>query len=106
MEENKSVTLTETQEMIQEVCKEICKFLLEKNRKYGDSAVNPSRCFSKADSVEQIKVRIDDKINRMMNRQNDDDEDIEEDLLGYLILLKVAKKKKSRGNSNENRSPK
>lgn len=103
METNKSVTLTETQEMIQEVCKDVCKFLLEKNRKYGDSAVNPIRCFSKADSVEQIKVRIDDKINRMMNRQNDDDEDIEEDLLGYLILLKVAKKK-LRGNSNEDRS--
>lgn len=68
--------------------------LLEKNRKYGNSALEPLRVFSKADNVEQIKVRIDDKINRLKNQQQDDIEDTVNDLIGYLILLKIAKKGK------------
>lgn len=65
--------------------------LIEKNRKYGDSALNPKRVFSRQNSVEQIKVRIDDKISRLMNKQPDEDEDVVTDLLGYLILLQIAK---------------
>ncbi|MBQ9335824.1 MAG: hypothetical protein IJS14_00820 [Lentisphaeria bacterium] len=65
--------------------------LLEKNRKYGDSALNPCRVFSRANAVEQILVRIDDKLNRIKNRQNDEDEDVVMDLAGYLILLMIAK---------------
>ncbi len=73
------------------VLQEIQEMLEEKNRKYGDSALNPQRVFSKADTVEQIKVRIDDKLSRIINQQNDDDEDIINDLLGYLVILKIAK---------------
>ena len=69
----------------------ITKMLIEKNRKYGDSALKPQRIFSKASAVEQIKVRIDDKLSRMKNQQNDEDEDVITDLIGYLILLKIAK---------------
>ena len=69
----------------------ITKMLIEKNRKYGDSALKPQRIFSKASAVEQIKVRIDDKLSRMKNQQNDEDEDVISDLIGYLILLKIAK---------------
>ena len=65
--------------------------MLEKNRKYGDSALNPCRIFSKADAVEQIKVRIDDKLKRLQNEQNDEDEDVVKDLVGYLVLLMIAK---------------
>ena len=39
--------------------------LLYKNQQYGDSALNPSRIFSKASAVEQLLVRIDDKLNRI-----------------------------------------
>jgi hypothetical protein len=85
-----------TAEDIKRVTDEIREFLLEKNRKYGDSALTPSRIFSRADSIEQIKVRIDDKINRMKNRQDDEDEDVEWDLLGYLILLRVARIRQER----------
>jgi len=70
---------------------EIELMLTEKNRKYGNSALDPIRVFSKADKVEQIKVRIDDKINRLKNQQSDDIEDSVNDLIGYLILLKMAK---------------
>lgn len=65
--------------------------LIEKNRKYGDSALNPARIFSKASNIEQIKVRIDDKLNRIKNAQDDEDEDVVMDLIGYLVLLKIAR---------------
>lgn len=74
-----------------EVTDSISKMLIEKNRKYGNSALNPARVFSKSDAVEQLKVRIDDKISRMSSGQVDDDEDVVDDLIGYLILLKIAK---------------
>lgn len=63
--------------------------LIEKNRKYGNAALEPVRIFSKVDSLEQIRVRIDDKINRIRNRQNDEDEDVINDLIGYLVLYKI-----------------
>jgi hypothetical protein len=70
---------------------ELFTLLVEKNRKYGDSALNPKRIFSKASTIEQLKVRIDDKLSRMANRQDDDDEDPEWDLMGYLVLLRIAR---------------
>lgn len=92
----------ETYIAIEEVCNEIKDLLLSKNRKYGDSALNPTRIFSKANNLEQINVRIDDKLSRIASRQNDEDEDVELDLIGYLILKQVAlkinkTKKKKRG---------
>lgn len=83
--------LTTTQQLIETECDYIKRILLAKNRKYGDSAVHPIRVFSKADPMEQINVRLDDKLSRLMNRQEDEDEDIELDLIGYLILKRVAK---------------
>jgi hypothetical protein len=80
----------ESQLKIEEVCDEIKEILLEKNRKYGDAALNPVKVFSKLDPVQQIKVRLDDKLRRIQNSQNDEDEDPILDLIGYLILLKVA----------------
>jgi len=66
--------------------------LLEKNKKYGDSALTPSRIFSKCDAVEQILVRIDDKLSRIQNGDGllAKDEDVLMDLMGYLVLLKIA----------------
>jgi hypothetical protein len=65
--------------------------LLEKNRAYGDSAIRPLRIFSTADSVEQLKVRIDDKLSRMARGMLEDNEDALADLRGYLVLLAVAR---------------
>lgn len=77
--------------MVIEVLEDLQALLVEKNRKYGASALNPKRIFSKASAIEQLKVRIDDKLSRMANRQNDDDEDPEWDLMGYLVLLRIAR---------------
>lgn len=89
---NKHEALTRSQQMIVEECDAIKALLLEKNRKYGDSALNPVRIFSKASPVEQILVRIDDKVSRLRSDQSDEDEDIVKDLIGYFVLLRIAKK--------------
>ena len=89
---NEGVTsLPESQKRIKLVGEEIIDFLLEKNDQYGDSALEPNRIFSQADTAEQIKVRIDDKINRLvMGTDNlEKDDDILKDLIGYLLLLLV-----------------
>lgn len=78
------------QVLIAEECDRIKAILLEKNRKYGNAALAPLQIFSKCSPSEQIRVRLDDKLNRIMNRQDDEDEDVEWDLLGYLILKRVA----------------
>ena len=72
--------------------KAIEKLLLSKNRKYGNSALEPQRIFSKSNPIEQIDIRIDDKLSRIKNRTDNEDEDVIEDLIGYLILRKIARK--------------
>jgi hypothetical protein len=78
---------------IRAVCQELADMLCEKNRKYGNSALEPIRVASKASPVEQILVRIDDKITRWKNLQSDDAEDVVLDLMGYLVLLRVAERR-------------
>lgn len=74
-------------------CHEIAHMLIEKNIAYGDSALDPVRIFSKVDPVEQLRVRIDDKLSRLMKgTEYIGDNDID-DLIGYLVLLKIAKEK-------------
>ena len=86
------MSLSESQLKIAQVCDEVKTLLLEKNAKYGDSALSPSRIFSKASTVEQLLVRIDDKLNRIQKGAGllASDEDVVQDLIGYLILLKIA----------------
>ena len=76
---------------------EIGTMLLSKNASYGNAALEPIRIFSKADSVEQLKVRIDDKLSRLQ-RGSDIGEDTVKDLTGYLILFLMARGK----NENHN----
>ena len=84
--------MQQTQQDIARVCDKVKNLLLEKNMKYGDSALNPIRIMSQASNIEQILVRIDDKLNRLKQGQNllFDDEDVIMDLIGYYVLLKVA----------------
>jgi hypothetical protein len=86
----------QTQIDIATTCDAIKALLLEKNRKYGDSALNPVRVFSKSDPLEQIRVRLDDKLSRLRNQQDDEDEDVISDLIGYLVLYQVARTQQSR----------
>ena len=96
------MTMTKTQEEISAVCNDIKELLLYKNKQYGDSALNPSRIFSKASAVEQLLVRIDDKLNRVQKGAGliGEDEDVIQDLIGYLVLLKIGLKHQ-KGETNE-----
>lgn len=77
------------EQLVDEKLASIRELLLDKNRKYGDSALNPLRVFSKASAIEQILVRIDDKLSRIRTGTKDK-EDTKRDLIGYLVLLLIA----------------
>ena len=82
------------QNEIVKACDQICTLLVQKNVKYGNSALEPARIFSKASTTEQLLVRIDDKLSRIKTTGlQAPDEDTLNDLIGYLILLKIATKK-------------
>lgn len=83
--------LLEFHELLDEELGTIRSMLVRKNEAYGNSALDPLRIFSQADTVEQLKVRIDDKLSRLQ-RGFDAGEDTELDLVGYLILLRIAKR--------------
>ena len=59
---------------IDEVHRADRELLIHKNRQYGNSALEPVRICSRASTVEQLLVRIDD-------------------LRGYLILLEIARRR-------------
>ena len=81
---------TQTQTEIIDQCNLIKEMLIEKNNTYGDSALDPVRIFSDSGPIEQLKVRIDDKLSRMIKGDSFPGDNDVDDLIGYLILLKVA----------------
>jgi hypothetical protein len=73
-----------------EVLDQIEQMLIDKNQKYGNSALEPIGVFSKLSPREGLLIRIDDKLKRIKNGSLDkDDEDVVNDLIGYLVLLKI-----------------
>jgi hypothetical protein len=86
----KVLDATSFENSVYDVLNPIYSMLIEKNDKYGNSALEPKRIFSKMNSIEQLYVRIDDKLSRISNQNLNDDEDVIDDLIGYLVLLKIA----------------
>ena len=81
----------DTRDLILEESEAVRDLLLEKNEAYGDSAPNPANIFAKGSAIENLCARIDDKLMRIKMRGiTDETEDTVQDLIGYLILLKVA----------------
>jgi hypothetical protein len=73
-----------------QVVQSIKELLMEKNEKYGNSALEPLGVFSQLSAKEGLLVRIDDKLKRIKNGSLEkDDEDVINDLIGYLVLLKI-----------------
>ena len=94
--------MVNTQTEIAIVCDDIKDLLLQKNIKYGDSALDPLRVLSKASAKEQILVRIDDKLSRISRGDIlHEDEDVVNDLIGYLVLLKIALKREADPSYND-----
>jgi len=82
--------LTDTQQGIVHVFNSMRDLVVEKNRRYGDAALTPKQVFSKLDAGEGIKVRIDDKISRIMNSDGTIRKNDVADLMGYLALFSVS----------------
>ena len=84
------------QALITTECDALKEMLLRKNREYGNSAMLPLGVFSGLTAEEQLDVRIDDKLKRIQSIREMDDvqihEDTEQDLVGYLILKRVARR--------------
>lgn len=74
------------------VLQEIQDLLMAKNEAYGNSALDPVNIFSKSTAVEQIKIRIDDKLSRLYHGKEYGDENTITDLMGYLTILKIAER--------------
>lgn len=95
MEIQENITLMKTkmtsEELIIQTSNVVRDLLLEKNKAYGDSALNPANIFAKGTAIDNLCSRIDDKLMRIKNKGiNEETEDTVQDLIGYLILLQVA----------------
>lgn len=92
IENNDGSTITTTFEKnLNSILNSIGKFLKEKNKRYGNSALEPSNMFFKGNSEEGLRIRIDDKLKRIKNSDVLRKNDIV-DLIGYLIILCITKK--------------
>lgn len=78
--------------MISIECKKISDFLIEKNNSYGNAIVEPVNIFSKLPPKERLNVRLDDKLSRIANGHDYENEDTELDIIGYLIMRRVERK--------------
>lgn len=88
--QNDTITLTDTQKDIKTICESISDLLIYKNKKYGNSALEPKNIFYKGNAETSILIRLDDKIGRITNSGNLYINDIC-DIIGYLILYLVLK---------------
>ena len=80
---------TETQDKIVEITEAMQDLLLYKNKKYGDSALNPQHIFYKGDAVNSILIRLDDKLGRIMANQEPLINDVA-DIIGYCTLYLIS----------------
>ena len=79
------------EKQIRDLGQEVIDLLVEKNKAYGSSALEPLGIFAQGTAVDNLCARIDDKLARIKNRGlNDNTEDTLKDLIGYLILLHIA----------------
>lgn len=88
-----------TRDKIVAKCSQLKDLLLEKNKAYGDAAMDPLNIFSSANAEYGLRQRIDDKLKRIQNvGLNDSTEDTLIDLAGYLVLLMISRDDKQNHN--------
>lgn len=85
--ELKGLATTEEKRIL---CRNFLNFLQEKNKRYGDSALNPIQIFSKSDASAQISNRLDDKLSRIKTSTYLIKNDLS-DVFGYISLLLIQK---------------
>ena len=81
----------DTQQKIRDIMDAMKDLLLYKNKKYGDSAINPKKIFYKGDSTNSILIRLDDKLGRVMSNTEEKPRvnDVA-DIIGYCTLLLIS----------------
>lgn len=83
------MTLEETNLLIEKEFNKLRDFVISKNTQYGNSLYNSRPIFQK-NKMEGLLGRLDDKLNRIATVGiNDKTEDTVDDLIGYLIHLKI-----------------
>jgi hypothetical protein len=86
-------------DLILDAAVEVIDLLIRKNISYGNSALYPNGIFAKGDAVDQLSARLDDKLNRVKNNESFEGEgmlDAVDDIIGYLVLLKIALQNKQK----------
>lgn len=85
---------TKFAQSIDEELATIREVLVQKNHDYGNSALDPVGIFADPDPIQQLGVQIDHKLARIRSTKAGAviQEDTLKDLIGYLILLRVATK--------------
>ncbi len=81
-------------ERIWKMCNKLAEVLSEKNIRYNNSVFSPLGIFSTLTPLEGAKIRLDDKLKRiiaMTAGMSDDKEDAVFDLMGYLVCYHVIK---------------
>jgi len=71
------------------ILSQIEEILIEKNKRYGNSALKPINVFYKGDATNSILIRLDDKVSRIKNSPTLRKNDLF-DLLGYLYLYNIS----------------
>lgn len=79
------------EQKVRTILDDMATLLVEKNTAYGNSALDPVRIFSKADTLEGLNQRIDDKLSRISRGRDYPGDDTIRDLIGYLTLLLIAR---------------
>jgi hypothetical protein len=79
-----------TQQKIQILFSNFSEFLKEKNKRYGDSVINPVKVFSKVEPENKACIRLDEKLQRIINSTELRKNDVS-DTFGYLALLMIDK---------------
>ena len=83
------MTLEQTNKKIADEFDKLKAFVILKNINYGNSLYNPISVFQK-DNMGGLLGRLDDKLNRIRTVGiTDQTEDTIDDLIGYLIHLKI-----------------
>ena len=66
-------------------CNDLIEMVDAKIDSYGNSIEEQQNVFSNLSPIESVKVRIDDKLSRIANGNNNFNEDTIKDLIGYLL---------------------
>jgi|TARA_R110000822_G_scaffold26587_2_gene79991 hypothetical protein len=85
----------ETNELLENELQRLRDLFIEKNEQYNDSLQHPLSTFHKGDVVSGICARLDDKLGRIRESGiNEHTIDTIDDLIGYLVHLRIALNKK------------